>query len=91
MSFQKIIKIKGKEYLLKPSIRENKKYDVYYDTKYIISFGDKRYQHYKDKIGYYNNLNHNDKERRKLYRDRHKNDYINDPNYAGFWSWHYLW
>ena len=91
MSFQKIIIVKGNKYLLEPSKRENKKYDVYYDNKYITSFGDKRYEHYKDKIGYYKNLDHNDKKRRKLYRDRHKNDYIDDSNYAGFWSYHFLW
>lgn len=108
MSFQKILIVKGIKYLLEPSKKENKKYDVYmvfnnkemgigvlkdnqFVKRYITSFGDKRYQHYKDKIGFYKNKDHNDKERRKLYKDRHKNDNIDDPNYAGFWSWHYLW
>jgi len=108
MTFQKIIIVKGIKYLLEPSKKENKKYDVYlvfnnkemgigvlednqFVKRYILSFGDKRYQHYKDKIGYYKNLDHNDKQRRKLYRNRHKNDNIDDQNYAGFWSWHYLW
>jgi len=108
MSFQKIIIVKGNKYLLEPSKRENKKYDVYlvfnnkemgvgvlkdneFVKRYITSFGDKRYEQYKDKVGYYKNLDHNDKDRRKLYRDRHKNDNINDPNYAGFWSYKYLW
>lgn len=81
--------IKG--YTVKVSTRKNKKYDVYKDDKYITSFGDKRYQHYKDLIGYYKDLDHNDKKRRELYRLRHRNDNIDDPNYAGFWAWNYLW
>ena len=82
-------KING--YTIKVSTRKNKKYDVYKDDKYITSFGDKRYQHYKDLIGYYSSLNHNDKKRRDNYRMRHKNDYINDDSKAGYWSYHYLW
>lgn len=81
--------IKG--YTIKVSTRKNKKYDVYKDDKYITSFGDKRYQHYKDLIGYYKNLDHNDKKRRELYRLRHKNDNIDDPNYAGYWAYNFLW
>lgn len=81
--------IKG--YTIKVSTRKNKKYDVYKDDKYITSFGDKRYQHYKDLIGYYKNLDHNDKKRRDNYRLRHKNDNIDNPNYAGYWAYHFLW
>lgn len=81
--------IKG--YTIKVSTRKNKKYDVYKDDKYITSFGDKRYQHYKDLIGYYKNLDHNDKKRRDNYRSRHKNDNIDNPNYAGYWSYNFLW
>ena len=108
MSFKKIIFVKGNKYLIEPSKRENKKYDVHlvfnnkefgigvlkdneFVKRYICSFGDKRYEQYKDKIGYYKSLDHNDKERRKQYKERHKNDYINDPNYSGFWSYRYLW
>jgi len=79
------------EYIVKVSSRKNKKYDVFKDDKYITSFGDKRYQHYQDKIGYYKNLDHNDMKRRDNYRSRHKNDYINNPLYAGYWSYNYLW
>ena len=81
--------IKG--YKIKVSTRQNKKYDVYKDDKYITSFGDKRYQHYHDKIGHFRHLDHNNNKRRQLYRIRHKGDNINDPNYAGYWSWNYLW
>jgi hypothetical protein len=34
---------------------------------------------------------HKDKERREKYRSRHKNDHIDDPYKAGFWSWWHLW
>lgn len=83
------MKING--YTIKPSTRKNKKYDVYKNDKYITSFGDTRYQHYYDKIGYYEHLNHYDEKRRKNYRSRHRNDNITDPNYAGYWSYNYLW
>lgn len=59
----------------KPSTRKNKKYDVFdEDWNYLTSFGDKRYQHYKDRLGYYAELDHLDDERRKRYIARHKND-----------------
>ena len=42
-------------YVFKVSTRTNKKYDVYKDNKYLVSFGDKRYEQYEDKtpIKYY--------------------------------------
>lgn len=83
--------VKGKVYLIKVSHRKHKKYDVYRGEDYITSFGDNRFQHYKDRIGYYATLDHKDKSRRALYRMRHVNDNTDDPNYAGFWSWNYLW
>jgi hypothetical protein len=46
----KIIKIEGKNVYIVLSTRKNKKYDVYnWDNKYLFSFGDNRYMHYKDK------------------------------------------
>lgn len=55
------------------STRKNKKYDVFdEDWKYLFSFGDKRYQHYKDKLGHYEDLNHNDEQRRNDYLKRSK-------------------
>jgi|LakMenE01Jun11ns_1017448.scaffolds.fasta_scaffold9945944_2 hypothetical protein len=75
-----------------PSTRANKKYDVYTEGgKYVVSFGDNRYEHYFDKFGYYSHLNHGDSQRRKRYQSRHKKDYITDPRYAGYWSWNFLW
>jgi len=74
-----------------PSRRKNKKYDVYdNNNRYITSFGDNRYQQYIDLIGYYKNLNHYDKNRRDNYRNRHKNDKLNELS-AGFFSYYYLW
>ncbi len=35
-------------YKFKISTKRNKKYDVNKNEKYLVSFGDKNYQHYKD-------------------------------------------
>tara|TARA_R110002124_G_scaffold71913_1_gene192352 strand:+ start:2141 stop:2404 length:264 start_codon:yes stop_codon:yes gene_type:complete len=50
---------------------KNKKYSIRYKGK-LVSFGDKRYQHFRDKIGKYSNLNHNDAVRRTAYLKRAK-------------------
>ena len=47
-------------YTFKVSKKQNKKYDVYKNNKYLLSFGDTRYSQYFDKIGHYSHLNHND-------------------------------
>lgn len=73
-----------------PSKNKNKKYDVFEGGKYICSFGSIFYQQYHDKIGYYTFLDHNDKERRRLYLQRHKNDY-NKPPYPSYFSKTFLW
>jgi len=93
--FSKIVLIKNKEYTIKaPSTNPDKKYDVFLDDKKLLSFGDRNYQQYKDKLGYYSKLNHLDPKRKKLYRFRHQFDkgvVQNNPNYPGFFSWHLLW
>lgn len=80
------------------STRENKKYVARLQNKKKdikeVHFGDTRYEHYRDRTPgdkYYSYLNHNDKERRRLYRSRHK--HFIKPGYysAGYLSWHYLW
>ena len=72
-----------------PSTRKNKKYDAFVNGK-KYSFGDRRYQHYADRIGYYADLNHKDKERRRRYIARHSGD--NLKNYSpGYFSMIYLW
>jgi len=75
-----------------PSNTEHKKYDVYdvKTDKKIASFGDRRYEHYHDKIGYYSHLNHNDVVRKKLYRIRHAKD-IHNMDSAGGFSFKFLW
>jgi len=107
---KKIIIIDGKKYLVQaPSVRKNKKYDVYYVfnnedlndpglkenqfmKRYLLSYGDIRHQHYKDKWGYYKDLNHNDKTRRERYIKRHsKIGDITNPESAAYWSLNYLW
>lgn len=78
-------------YTIEPSTRKYKKYDVYKGNRYVTSFGDVRYEHYHDKLGFYSYLDHFDDDRRKLYKLRHARDNINNPEYAGYWSWKYLW
>lgn len=67
-----------------------KKYDVYKDNKYMVSFGDKRYQQYYDKIGHYRSKDHKDEKRRQLYNIRHKKDKDIKLS-AGWFASHYLW
>jgi len=64
-----------------------KKFDVYVPNKKTgnlrkVSFGDRRYEDYTI---------HKDKERMMRYRQRHRLDKINNPMYAGFWSYWVLW
>lgn len=67
----KIVKFnKGVSLIFEKSNIKNKKYKVKVDSKYTIHFGHTKYQHYKDKIGLYSNLDHNDKKRRTDYRRR---------------------
>jgi hypothetical protein len=89
--------------LYKPfkSKAKNKKYSVYVmknGKKKLINFGDTRYQHFKDKIGDYSNLDHNDKKRQKSYLlrakgIRNKNGELTwkDKNSANYYAVKYLW
>ena len=76
-------------YVFKPSTRKNKKYDVYKNDKYLISFGSSLNKHYFDKIGYYSNLNHLDKKRRDNYYKRFGKDATFES--AKYFSHKYLW
>ncbi len=85
-----------KKELYKPfkSKAKNKKYSVYVkaDTKSgkkLIHFGDSRFSQYKDKLGEYSNLDHNDKKRRDLYYKRHGKATSKDT--AKYFSHKYLW
>jgi len=87
---------KGYTFIAPATRRKLKKYDVYKDGKYITSFGGLRengepYEQYKDKIGFYKAYDHGDKARRDRYRQRHKNDKLNDKGSAGFFSYYFLW
>lgn len=65
---------KYKGYPIYISDRLNKKYYAVLNNGSKIHFGDSRYQHYFDKIGYYSHLNHYDLNRRNLYKKRHDNN-----------------
>lgn len=80
--------IRRKKYIVVPSRKKDKKYDVYVDGKYLLSFGSRAYEHYYDRFGYYSDLNHLDKKRRKLFYARHGK--TNDVKSALYWS-KYLW
>ena len=80
--------------LYKPflSTAKNKKYSVFVlknNKKKLIHFGDKRYQQFKDKLGFYKNLDHKDPKRQKLYFNRHGK--TTDKNTAKYWSNKILW
>lgn len=90
-----------KDYKIKVSEKKNKKYDVYKNGKYLLSFGGdpKKYEHYMDKLGYYSHLDHMDSKRRKAYYKRHHPDaetpeeaIMNTPiDSAKFWSSLLMW
>lgn len=76
--------------LYKPvkSTRKNKKYMIK-TNKGIVHFGDNRYNQFKDKIGLYSQLDHNDEKRRDLYYKRHGRTAKKDS--AKYFSHKYLW
>lgn len=84
-----------KGYFIQVSTRKNKKYDIYTKQndkyKYLLSFGQLPYQHWRDstKLKYYSNLNHGDDMRKKRYFARH--GLSNDKNSAKYWANKYLW
>ena len=81
--------------LYKPfvSTRKNKKYSVYVKGKSgnprLIHFGDKRYGQFKDKLGHYKRLDHNDPKRKANYYSRHGKATTKDS--AKYWSHKILW
>ncbi len=85
------VKIDGHDFDVYVSKRKHKKYDVYENDKYILSFGDNRYAHYFDKFGYYKKLNHNDKDRRNSFLKRTENHNSNNIYSANYWARNYLW
>lgn len=89
-----MIEIEKNFYIARSRVK-NKKYSIFIKEdgkyKYLLSFGDKRYQHYKDTTPerLYKNLDHNDPERRRLYYARHGK--TNNKYSAKYWSNNYLW
>lgn len=70
---------------LYPSKVRGKRYTIYVprgNRVVKIDFGSSDHDNYTI---------HKDSERKRLYQIRHKNDHINDPYSAGFWSWWVLW
>jgi len=78
--------------LYKPvkSNRKNKKYMVLTKNG-VIHFGDSRYPQFKDKIGIYSHLDHNDKKRKELYYKRHGDRNTTNKESARYWSHKTLW
>ena len=75
-----------------PSRAKHKKYSVYVmrdGRRKLIHFGDLRYGHYKDKLGHYSSLDHNDERRKELYYKRHGRS--SDRNTAKYWAARVLW
>jgi hypothetical protein len=74
------------------STRKGKKYDVYKDNKYVCSFGARDMEHYKDRLGYYSHLDHNDPVRRQAFKNRFRRLISrNDKSSGIYWADKYLW
>jgi hypothetical protein len=71
------------------STRKNKKYDAFINNIYIVSFGDKRYAQYKDKLGAYSHLDHKDSKRRENYYKRFGKDaeYLSAKYFSHIFLW----
>ncbi len=84
-----------------PSKLKNKKYSIYVmkdGKKKLIHFGQLPYGHFKDKIGFYKNLDHNDPKRRQSYlkrargiKDKDGNLTYKDKNTANYYAIKLLW
>ena len=89
---------KKKDYKLlgyRKSKTKNKKYDALLKGKkdkiVIVPFGDSRYSNYHDLTGLNLYTTTGDKEKRKLYKARHKKDLKEGYYSAGFFSYNILW
>lgn len=70
---------------LKSSTRKDKKFMA------IFTIGNKNKTTHFGQYGASDYTIHKDKERKKRYQERHKNDNINNPLSAGALSWYILW
>lgn len=73
-----------------PSNRKEKKYMVL-TKKGVIHFGARGYEHFKDKLGHYKHLDHNDNKRKERYYARHGDRYTTNKETAKYWSHKILW
>ena len=76
-------------YIFRRSTKKHKKYDVFRDGVLIASFGDRRYQHFRDAIGLWSHLDHLDDVRRKRYYARHGKRAVRES--PKWFSHNYLW
>lgn len=82
--------------VIRKSTTKGKKYDAILPDGSVIPFGQLGYQHYKDvtPLKLYSHLDHNDNERRRLFRSRFRELYMknkNNPYSPIFLSWNLLW
>ena len=81
-----------------------KKYTAHLANGKKVSFGDRRYEHYRDQVPRelggqrWRHLDHEDPKRRESYRRRHGAirdkagvPYINMPYSPAWFSYHFLW
>jgi hypothetical protein len=82
-------------FVIKPSTRLDKKYDVFDEQGYyILSYGSRSNEHYKDYFGYYSNLDHNDDVKRMNFNKRFSKliqKFKENPFSSMYWSYHFLW
>lgn len=91
------IRIDGLRFLIVPPMRKHKKYSVLlYDSdskdyQYLLSFGDSRYDQWKDStaLKLWSKYDHRDDTRKMRYYQRHGN--TDDVFSAKYWSNRFLW
>lgn len=77
------------DYSIYLSPRKNKKYMAVLSNGSKVHFGDNRYEQFKDKIGAYRHLDHNNEKRKMNYYSRHGEEA--DLHSAKWFSHVYLW
>ena len=82
----------SEKFTIRRSKKTNKKYDAVFDDGHVVSFGDRRYQHYEDrtKLRAFSHLDHLDPARRAAFDARHRKN-IGRKYSAGWFSKQYLW
>ena len=80
----------------KANPKSNKKYKVRITfpdkSSKIVRFGSLHHQHYRDRIGLYNDLDHNDVHRRKLFHTRFRKLINKSGKYSPiYFSAKFLW